>query len=84
MDRELSIIELKKLNSNKGLISLLSKEQINVERTLRYIEYERKLIKLQTEVIKLQKLAMNNNERVSVLYEGRDATGKGGAIRRIT
>jgi len=54
MDRELSTLELKKLNSNKGLISLLSKEQINVERTLRYIEYERKLIKLQTEVIKLQ------------------------------
>ena len=84
MDRELSILELKKLNSNKGLISLLSKEQINVERTLRYIEYERKLIKLQTEVIKLQTWAINNNERVIVLFEGRDAAGKGGAIRRIT
>ena len=84
MDRELSVSELKKLNSKKGLISLLSKDQINVERTLRYIEYERKLIKLQTEVIKLQTWAINNNERVIVLFEGRDAAGKGGAIRRIT
>ena len=61
MDRELSVSELKKLNSKKGLISLLSKDQINVERTLRYIEYERKLIKLQTEVIKLKTWAINNS-----------------------
>ena len=84
MNRELSISELKKLNSKKGLISLLSKDLINVDRTLRYIEYERKLIKLQIEVIKLQTWAIKNNERVIVLFEGRDAAGKGGAIRRIT
>ena len=84
MNRELSSSELKKLNSKKGLISLLSKDLINVDRTLRYIEYERKLVKLQIEVIKLQTWAINNNERVIVLFEGRDAAGKGGAIRRIT
>ena len=84
MNRELSSSELKKLNSKKGLISLLSKDLINVDRTLRYIEYERKLVKLQIEVIKLQTWAINNNERVIILFEGRDAAGKGGAIRRIT
>ena len=84
MNRELSSSELKKLNSKKGLISLLSKDLINVDRTLRYIEYERKLVKLQIEVIKLQTWAINNNQRVIVLFEGRDAAGKGGAIRRIT
>ena len=62
----------------------MSKDLINVDRTLRYIEYERKLIKLQIEVIKLQTWAIKNNERVIVLFEGRDAAGKGGAIRRIT
>ena len=84
MNRELSSSELKKLNSKKGLISLLSKDLINVDRTLRYLEYERKLVKLQIEVIKLQTWAINNNERVIVLFEGREAAGKGGAIRRIT
>ena len=84
MNRELSSSELKKLNSKKGLISLLSKDLINVDRTLRYIEYERKLVKLQIEVIKLQTWAINNNERIIILFEGRDAAGKGGAIRRIT
>ena len=84
MNRELSSTELKKLNSKKGLTSLLSKDLINIDRTLRYIEYERKLKKLQIEVIKLQTWAINNNERIIVLFEGRDAAGKGGAIRRIT
>ena len=84
MNRELSSTELKKLNSKKGLISLLSRDLINIDRTLRSIEYERKLKKLQIEVIKLQTWAINNNERIIVLFEGRDAAGKGGAIRRIT
>ena len=84
MEKELTSLELKKLNSNKGLKALLLKEPINVERALRYIDYERKLKKLQTEVIKLQTWAIENNERIVVLFEGRDAAGKGGAIRRIT
>jgi len=84
MERELSLSELKKLNSKKGLIALLSKEPMNIDRTLRFVNYERKLIKLQTEVIKLQTWAIKNNERIIVLFEGRNAAGKGGAIRRIT
>ena len=84
MKKELTPLELKKLNSNKALIALLSKEPLNIERALRYIDYERKLKKLQTEVIRLQKWAIHNNERIVVLFEGRDAAGKGGAIRRIT
>ncbi|MEQ6122918.1 polyphosphate kinase 2 [Pseudotenacibaculum sp. MALMAid0570] len=84
MDRELTPLELKKLNSNKALIALLSRKQLNVERALRYIDYERKLKKLQTEVIKLQTWAIENNERIVIIFEGRDAAGKGGAIRRIT
>ena len=84
MERELTDLELKKLNSNKALIALLSREPINAERALRYVDYERKLKKLQTEVIKLQTWAIENNERIAVIFEGRDAAGKGGAIRRVT
>ena len=51
---------------------------------LRYVEYERKLKKLQVELVKLQTWVINNNERVIVVFEGRDAAGKGGAIRRLT
>ena len=85
MDREeLTSLELKKLNTSKTLTALLSREPINVDRAMRYSDYERKLKKLQTEVIKLQTWAIENNEKIVVLFEGRDAAGKGGAIRRIT
>jgi len=48
------------------------------------MNYENKLKKLQGELIKLQKWVEDNDEKVVILFEGRDAAGKGGAIRRIT
>jgi polyphosphate kinase 2 len=72
------------LNSSKGLKALLSKEPYNVEKALRYVKYEKKLKKLQVELIRLQSWAIAENERIIVVLEGRDAAGKGGAIRRIT
>lgn len=84
MQRELSKSELKKLNNNKALSILLSKEPLNVQRALRYIDYEKKLKKLQIEMIRLQTWAIETDARIVVLFEGRDAAGKGGAIRRIT
>jgi len=81
---ELSSEDLKKLNSKKGLIALLSKEPLNIQKAIRYVNYEKKLKKLQVELIKLQSWVIANNEKVIILFEGRDAAGKGGAIRRIT
>jgi polyphosphate kinase 2 len=72
------------LNSNKGLKAILSKEPYNLERAVRYVKYEKKLKKLQIELIRLQTWAINENERVIIIFEGRDAAGKGGAIRRAT
>jgi len=74
----------KKLNSKSGLLALLSKEPISTERAIRYVDYEKKLEKLQVELIKLQTWAIENDEQIIVIFEGRDAAGKGGAIRRIT
>ena len=42
------------LNTNKGLTALLSKEPYNLEKAIRYVKYERKLKKLQIELIRLQ------------------------------
>ena len=77
-------LDLEKLNSKKGLFAMLSKETINYSKTLRYLEYESKLKKLQVELVRLQTWAIQNNERIIIIFEGRDAAGKGGAIRRIT
>jgi len=46
--------------------------------------YERELFRLQTELAKIQEWARATGERVVILFEGRDAAGKGGAIKRIT
>ena len=75
---------VEKLNSTKGLVALFSKEPLNYSKTLRFIDYEKKLRKLQIEMVKLQTWAIQNNERIIIIFEGRDAAGKGGAIRRLT
>ncbi|OBF84472.1 polyphosphate kinase 2 [Mycobacterium sp. 852002-51163_SCH5372311] len=46
--------------------------------------YEAELLKLQTEFVKLQEWVRFSGARIVVLFEGRDAAGKGGAIKRIT
>ena len=46
--------------------------------------YFRELFRLQGELVKLQDWVVSSGERVVVLFEGRDAAGKGGAIKRIT
>lgn len=77
-------LALKKLNSKLGIKALLSKERTNVDRALRIVNYEKRLKRLQVELIKMQTAVIENQERVIVIFEGRDAAGKGGAIRRIT
>jgi polyphosphate kinase 2 len=46
--------------------------------------YERELRRLQIELVKLQEWIRHEGLRVVALFEGRDAAGKGGAIKRIT
>lgn len=46
--------------------------------------YEAELFRLQTEFVKLQEWVRHSGARIVVLFEGRDAAGKGGAIKRIT
>jgi len=52
----------------------------NLDRTY----YEQELLKLQVELVKLQEWVRQEGLRVVVVFEGRDAAGKGGTINRIT
>jgi polyphosphate kinase 2 len=47
-------------------------------------EYERNLEKLHAELVKLQRWVVHAGARIIVVFEGRDAAGKGGVIKRIT
>jgi polyphosphate kinase 2 len=47
-------------------------------------DYEAELARLQGELVNLQRWLQQSGHRVIVVFEGRDAAGKGGAIKRIT
>jgi polyphosphate kinase 2 len=46
--------------------------------------YEEELQRLQAELVKMKEWVRSSGERLLVLFEGRDAAGKGGAIRRVS
>ena len=46
--------------------------------------YERELLRLQEDLVDLQKWIRHEGLRVAIIFEGRDAAGKGGVIKRIT
>jgi polyphosphate kinase 2 len=48
------------------------------------LQYFRHLLHLQGELVKLQDWVVQSKARIVIIFEGRDAAGKGGAIKRIT
>ena len=84
MSRKLKPKELVILNSKKGIQQYLAQDEDSVTKVIRFVKYEARLKSLQAELIKLQNWVTKNEEKVVILFEGRDAAGKGGAIRRIT
>ena len=76
--------ELTLLNSKVGLHTILNTKKDSIPKVLEEVKYIHDLKKNQEELIKLQNWVIKENKKVVILFEGRDAAGKGGAIRRIT
>lgn len=83
MHEKLSNEDLELINSNDGLIALLSQKQIDIQSVLDFLKYKKELELLQTELIDLQLDIVKNKRRVAIIFEGRDAAGKGDAIKRF-
>ncbi|MSP25373.1 MAG: polyphosphate kinase 2 [Myxococcales bacterium] len=62
---------------------LAKNEHPEEKKKLKRKKYEKALSKLQLELVKLQYWVKREKLRVVVLFEGRDAAGKGGAVKRI-
>jgi len=75
--------EMKAFSTKKGLLALLSDSKLNPSKAVEFAKYEKRIEQLQEEILKLQQWVVLNNKKVVVVFEGRDAAGKGGAIRRI-
>ncbi len=54
------------------------------ERVMKKGEYERQIALLQIELVKMQAWAIQTGEKIVMIFEGRDAAGKGGTITRFT
>lgn len=83
-ERKITAEELALLNSKIGLHTALKSKKFNLEKVLEDIKYQTELKKQQEELIKLQNWVIKEGKKVVILFEGRDAAGKTGAIRRIT
>ncbi len=75
--------DLLRARTRKDLISIAKKKKVNISSVVRNLKYELELSKVQSELVNLQQWITKNNLRVAVLFEGRDAAGKGGSIKRF-
>lgn len=75
--------ELSDLHSTRDFVKLLRTKNVDVRRIKASIDYEYELESLQIEMVKLQRWVQEQGKRVAILFEGRDAAGKGGTIRRF-
>lgn len=76
--------DIELLNSKLGLYSLLKNKKVNVGKVLEEVRYVTEIKSFQEELIRLQNWVIKNDKKIIIVFEGRDAAGKGGAIRRVT
>ena len=69
-------IEKRNKDLKKKRVSVWVKEEV--------LEYEDELKKLQIELLKMQNHVKETGQKILMIFEGRDAAGKGGTIKRIT
>jgi polyphosphate kinase 2 len=74
---------LEQAETRDELIEMANEQDVLIEKTLKKLEYEEELEKLQIELVNLQKWIAQHKLRLAVLFEGRDASGKGGTIKRF-
>jgi len=69
--------------TRQDLIDIARKKKIKIKKILKNLTYETELNSLQTELVNLQRWVSKNKLRVAIIFEGRDAAGKGGSIKRF-
>ncbi|PKV51068.1 polyphosphate kinase 2 [Aquimarina sp. MAR_2010_214] len=76
--------ELNQVKKRKHLINIADQKNIDIKKILQKIRYEEELRFLQGELVNLQQWIAKKKLRVAIIFEGRDAAGKGGSIKRFT
>ena len=81
--KKLTLEDFSHIKTKKDLITIAHERDVEIDRHITFIEYEKELRKLQACLVKLQKWVVQKNLRVAIIFEGRDAAGKGGTIKRF-
>ncbi len=84
LDVKITKEEFETITSREELLDVIQKKGKNIDKVLKKLKYEDELKKLQIELVKLQKWIYAEKKRVVIIFEGRDAAGKGGNIRRFS
>lgn len=71
------------IQNQTDLLEKLKEKNIDISSVLNRVRYEKEKELLQIELVKLQRFINKRKLRVAVIFEGRDAAGKGGNIRRF-
>jgi polyphosphate kinase 2 len=74
---------LEHVKTREELIKIAKREDVGLKKTLKKLSYEAELALLQSEFVNLQKWIATHKKRVAIIFEGRDAAGKGGSIKRF-
>lgn len=82
---EFDLNDLEKINDKQEIIDFLVEHNIIKEKKFKeQLAYEKELKQLQEKLLEIQSKVIQGNKRVLIIFEGRDAAGKGGTISRIT
>lgn len=79
----ITLDELEKIETKSQLLAIIKKKKGAFEKVESTLKYEKELRNLQIELVKLQRWISKEKKRVAIVFEGRDAAGKGGNIRRF-
>ncbi len=75
--------ELESVKKRKELIRIANEKEMDISKYVKTITYTEELRMLQAKLVELQQWISKNKLRVAILFEGRDAAGKGGCIKRF-
>ncbi|MFY9242429.1 MAG: polyphosphate kinase 2 [Polaribacter sp.] len=83
LNKMLTQEDFNELKSNEHLLSVIKEKGVLYNKVKNTLSYNSELRLLQIELVKLQNYVAKEKKRVAIVFEGRDAAGKGGNIRRF-
>jgi len=81
---EKKVVKDKQISKNEEELIKNRSEKVQIWVKKDKLEYEAELKKLQVELLKFQNYVKEKGLKILMIFEGRDAAGKGGTIKRIT